>query len=268
MSSDPQDEGQSTYLYVERNDDGYVAELRSVYDGHVVETFFGRDRAALEPALRAAWYDFNDADISLTFADRCFAAGRTADQRFFEDLRWRAKKGNASSPDLARLVNELERANSPFMPSWLLPILGHARAVEHEAVLARYLYASDTDAIIPSASWAIVQCGLLNKHEDRFIELLRLVDGDEFVHMSIMSQMHTVLKTERRPRILSALCDVAESAPHDTRLRNRAMYYSLLLAGLPWDDAFGVSSAATDLQDALVSVAIEQLRAHGSVDNQ
>ena len=141
---------------------------------------------------------------------------------FFEDLKWRAKRGEATADDVRALVDEIRREPPRFNRSLLMHTLGDTRALEHEALVAQYLYAWHDFTEAAAASFVLCKWGLLDKYEKRLLEFLRGVPEalTVLLQYGVVANGYLLMKTGRSSIAKSHLGSRREGVCRDTGRTN------------------------------------------------
>jgi hypothetical protein len=254
---DAVDDRNRSDVEVERTDDGYAFTWVDLYDGRELKAqAIPNDPKLVEKRLLEAGYDTHEAGIKIRLADRHFEARLTDEHRyFFRELKWRAKRGEATSGDVQALVSEIRREQPrfPHMRFLLIGILGDTFAIEHEELVAHNLYSWDRAADATIASRVLIQWGMLDKYETRFIELLLGVpsDQDGNVHYGLMSVIGEVIATTPRPRLAATMLDVALAAPIDTPTRTGGILHLARFCGADLEEAIRTAADNTKHADVI-----------------
>jgi hypothetical protein len=170
---------------------------------------------ALERILRDDGQHPVDVIESFDEAERNYVRGTNHEARQWQELTWRAKRGEATAEDIALVVTELKARGSNRAP--LLHILGETRATEHEALVAACLV-DWTDFNDPyCAIQTLIRWGLLDKYEDTLIEFIRGTPHDRDHNWELSSWCiafaATFVRRRRRPRVLRVMIDAATEVP-------------------------------------------------------
>lgn len=210
-----------TYLYIERTDAGYTARIVESGSGREIRSFpIPTTRGALERALADDGQHPIDVIESFDAAERNYARGDNDDVRSWQDLQWRAKRGEATREDVARIVAELEVRRPDQI--YYLHILKECRAVEYEPLVAARLddwsdFNEPYLAIQTLVSWE-----LLDKYESTLIAFMKGTPYDREHNWDLSSWCiafaEEIVRERRRPRLLRAMIETAVQVPAHRRV--------------------------------------------------